>query len=342
MEETPDGQVAALSLERYAEVVAHLLHFKKAPPFEVLARLGVDARTFAAADRAWSRAMGDELSNQETALALRFAEALAPPRRRLEEARPTLESIAPLPPEHAAAPAPAAEPEPVAEPEPIAEPPVVEAPVPVPVPHVEVPTFALPTTAPERPLLPTALAAQPPSSETSTPTFKRPSALGGTALTLDVPRGPAMPFVATGSVAPAPAKATAEPAAQPPPAEAGPPAQKRAPAGLGGTALALDAPRGPALPFGAAAKAEQRPAPPPAASPPAALTIEQYASFCVELEIYADRPAEVLARYRLTAADRAALDEHYRQVFAQRPMESLTFQRACASYKAWLQAQAKR
>jgi hypothetical protein len=63
----------------------------------------------------------------------------------------------------------------------------------------------------------------------------RPSgSLGGTALALDVPRGPAMPF-ARSATAPAP--------------EANLPKIAPAPSKLAGTALALDVPRGPAMPF---------------------------------------------------------------------------------------------
>jgi hypothetical protein len=67
---------------------------------------------------------------------------------------------------------------------------------------------------------------------------RAPSPLAGTALALDVPRGPALPFV-EGAVS---TPLLAEPAARDEKAS-------RAGVNLGGTALALDVPRGPALPF---------------------------------------------------------------------------------------------
>jgi hypothetical protein len=67
---------------------------------------------------------------------------------------------------------------------------------------------------------------------------RAPSPLAGTALALDLPRGPALPFV-EGAV-------SIPPLADPVGREE---KSARASANLGGTALALDIPRGPALPF---------------------------------------------------------------------------------------------
>jgi hypothetical protein len=67
---------------------------------------------------------------------------------------------------------------------------------------------------------------------------RAPSPLAGTALALDVPRGPALPF-AEGAVS---ISLLAEPAAREE-------KSARPSVNLGGTALALDVPRGPALPF---------------------------------------------------------------------------------------------
>lgn len=76
----------------------------------------------------------------------------------------------------------------------------------------------------------------------------RAAALGGTSLVLDVPRGPALPFVE----------------ADEPPAVAMPPVQRppaRTPSSLGGTSLAVDVPRGPALPFAVAGEPVRAPSP---------------------------------------------------------------------------------
>jgi hypothetical protein len=153
--------------------------------------------------------------------------------------------------------------------------------------------------------------------------MKAPAALTGTSLTLDVPRSPAMPFTA--------------PAAPPPPppvAAPGLPAVTKAPAALTGTALTLDVPRGPAMPF----VATDRPVATAPAAPPPAFTLEQYASLGVELEMYGAHAGEVLARYHLTAADKAALDRHFQAAFAQHPDDWQAFQRARESYRAWLAA----
>lgn len=129
------------SLERYAEVLAHLLYFKEAKPSAVLERLGVDAGDWASADRTWSKAIGDELKREDTTLAQRLSDALTPPQRRLKETQPTLEMIGPLGPEGP----PATDPSPPPE-----APPVVEAPPePMPVPVVQVPTCALVANAPQ-------------------------------------------------------------------------------------------------------------------------------------------------------------------------------------------------
>lgn len=77
----------------------------------------------------------------------------------------------------------------------------------------------------------------------------------------------------------------------------------------------------------------------PAAQP---LTLERYASLCVELERYAAQQPGVLARCRLTASQKTALDEHFRKRFTEHPTDWLAFQRACATYRAWLDAQPKR
>ncbi|MFT3768967.1 MAG: hypothetical protein QM820_26300 [Minicystis sp.] len=81
-------------------------------------------------------------------------------------------------------------------------------------------------------------------AEVSEPASKKP--LAGTALALDLPAGPALPFV-EGEAPPEVAEAA--------PREEPSPAKK-----LGATALAVDVPRGPALPFAAPADAEVKPA----------------------------------------------------------------------------------
>jgi hypothetical protein len=138
-----------------------------------------------------------------------------------------------------------------------------------------------------------------------------PSALAGTSLTVDVPRGPALPFAR--GLAP---KEIAEGAPDEP---------KPRRSSLGETALAVDVPRGPALPFAARAYA-----------PP--LTLEQHASLAVELAAAPEKTAETLARYRLTPEARAELDAHYREKIAASAEARAAWERAYHSYHAWLAA----
>ena len=192
----------------------------------------------------------------------------------------------------------------------------------------------------------------------------KPVPLAGTSLALDVPRGPALPFVA-GEAPPAVAESS--------PASA---KEKRPGDALRGTSLAVDVPREPALPFDpppARAKPNKlaelsfglqvprellqpRPAPSPPkaeAAPPSALpkppppsvqatpwspelTLEQYASLCAELAMRPERAAEVLARYRQTAESRARLDQHYRARVEGSPEVRAAWERAYQAYYEWL------
>jgi hypothetical protein len=204
--------------------------------------------------------------------------------------------------------------------------------------------------------LPMHAPASDPSAQLAPPTPRAPRELAGTALALDIPRGPALPF----------AKDAA--------ASAGPPApvHREAPALPSGTSLSLDVPRDPVLPF-----AKEVPGPPaPAAEPvetrttPArrkrspleevslhleiprdlpppkgaaaarpyvpALTLEQHASLCVELALNAGGTAETLSRYRLTPEEKARVDEHYRAKTAASPEARALWDHAYWEYHAWL------
>ncbi|MDC3960019.1 hypothetical protein KEG38_39560 [Polyangium jinanense] len=160
------------------------------------------------------------------------------------------------------------------------------------------------------------------TSKASHPAVVRaPVELSGTALALDVPRGPALPFVET-----------QEPAAQPSPTSAIELSQSPR-AAISGTALALDVPRGTDMPFDDRKNSKElastqllleiprelvrRPLPSSAPAPPELppkLTLEEHAALTVELAMSPERSAEVLARYRITQADREALDRLYQAI----------------------------
>ncbi|WP_437731305.1 hypothetical protein [Sorangium sp. So ce1335] len=84
----------------------------------------------------------------------------------------------------------------------------------------------------------------------------------------------------------------------------------------------------PATPFEAAAK------PKPPAAPP--LSLEQYASFCVEAVLAPANLSQVLQRYGITVEQRAALDAHWQGKMASSPEIRAAWERACATYRQWL------
>jgi len=185
-------------------------------------------------------------------------------------------------------------------------------------------------------------------SEVATP---RGSQRAGTALALDIPRGPDLPFAK--GAAPAPELAASKPA------EA---KRARAPAELGGTALALDVPRGPDLPFARDAvpgvplrkhklaqlsfalnvprELVRPPAVPtspasPSSAPPL-LTLEQHASLSAELALTHDHAMEVIARYQLTLETKLLVDNHYRAKVAASAEVRASWDRAYRTYYEWL------
>lgn len=134
-------------------------------------------------------------------------------------------------------------------------------------------------------------------------------ALSGTSLALEVPRGPALPFAGNGD---SPRKNEL--------------AMAQAPPALAGTALALDVPRGPALPFvetkESPAPAQPNPSPPPTEAPRPALS---GTSLALDVPRGPDTPFEALAATKLdvpiprdlvrkivssSAAPKLSLEEH--------------------------------
>ncbi len=166
-----------------------------------------------------------------------------------------------------------------------------------------------------------------------------PQAPGETAPVLDVPRGADLPFLKP--------KRPAEPALTE--------EEQAAHACLSATSLTLQLPREllkaaasakrPAVPPAAertdSSRAPARAstaAPPPASSPVPPLTIEQYASLCVDLLAASDKTAEVLARYRLTPDAKRSLDAHYRERFAASPAAREAWESARRAYESWLRS----
>lgn len=79
-------------------------------------------------------------------------------------------------------------------------------------------------------------------------------------------------------------------------------------------------------------------APPPGARSGAlpALTVEQYASLCVDVELSPHEVAEALQRYGVTLDGKRALDEAWNRLFNEQPARRGAFEHAKITYRAWL------
>lgn len=272
------GAREGITLERYAEIRAHLRHREGEGESRVLSSLGVDRPRWGAANAAWMKAL-DEDADGPGELVVEFATAFAEARRRLKDDVPaTLEAPAGL--------------QPIA-PQPAFSPPIASIPIAPPItpPPIAPPRIALPPIAPADP--------DPvdPNAETG-------------AIRVDVRKLPTLPF-APGAAPPVISQA-AEPRAD---AAVAMPKVNRAPAKLTGTAN-VD-PRAIAaavMPFdkGKPPTAPATPVPLPARPAPdahlaagavPALTLEQYASLTAELTVSPERAAEIRARYQVGAED---------------------------------------
>jgi len=88
-----------IDFARYAEVMAHLARFPTDKIHEVIARLGLRRRDWDAAATKWTAARDAELARGKTDFSDHFASIFTRTRTRLERARPSLESLGPLPAE---------------------------------------------------------------------------------------------------------------------------------------------------------------------------------------------------------------------------------------------------
>jgi hypothetical protein len=85
-----------------------------------------------------------------------------------------------------------------------------------------------------------------------------------------------------------------------------------------------------------------RPAEPGSASYPAGLSLEQYASLCVELAVEPAKAAETLLRYRLDAEQKRALDDHWQRRIHAEPGARARFDQAYTAYQQWYVASRQR
>ena len=73
-----------------------------------------------------------------------------------------------------------------------------------------------------------------------------------------------------------------------------------------------------------------------AASPPAGLTLEQYASLCAELAFDPAKSDETLARYRVSAASKTELDQYWGARLAAEPALQTKWREAYQIYFGFL------
>ena len=64
-------------------------------------------------------------------------------------------------------------------------------------------------------------------------------------------------------------------------------------------------------------------------------SVERYASLSVDLERAPWQAAETLARYRITAEQKAKLDDHWRPRMSDTETRA-RWDEACKAYRAWL------
>jgi hypothetical protein len=286
-----------IDFARYAEICAHLRHFPADTGDEVLSRLGLRRRAWDAAASRWTAARDREIEEGRVDLTERFGRLVADARERLETTRPRLVSLGPLlPPEEEPAPPP-----PPAEPAPA--PPEVQRSSAQRVPPPEL-----------RPDLPSFLAATP-----AAPPPPAPAQLAGT-----LPLGASLPLPELPFQQGTPAQALAS-ALSHARAEQGPSEPPRA--AMGETVgVSTVGPAAASLPFTAP--------PLPAGCPE--LTLPQYASLRVELQLSPEQETAILGRYRATPGARSALDAHWRRRFEADPLSRMEFARAYAAYLGWL------
>jgi hypothetical protein len=359
------ADVRSMSVERYAEVLAHLLYFPAERRAEVLARLGVEEGVWDAERAGWQAAIQRDVKRGELSQTVAFGGRFAATKKDLEQRRPDLPSIGeivekaeapPCPPPAEAPPPPEA-----------AAPPEPPAPAPPPPPAWSPPAEVLQPTYPSPenvgaaasgtldlravlaagPALPFARTKAPPSTalenavahaeEAQGPPPVHQAAGGTLDLRAVLAAGPPLPFSGRNEGA-SPSK--------PPPVEVPKPSLAEAVGETSDLRAVLAA--GPLLPFVKAGAAAPRAAeeaaiqPTPASSSSPELTIQQYASLCVELGLRREAFTETLARYHLSPASKAALDTTWQRRFAADPSARPAFDKACAEYQAWLLQQQQR
>lgn len=350
--ETREG----ITLDRYAEVMAHVRHFPRSNAAEVILRLGLTEPQWEAATLAWTDALAEESAREEEALSRRFGAVFVETKARLKRDQPALRSLGGLPGELASdAPAGAGKGG-------TSMPPAVVV-VPGIVPQPDLPSFMIAAPSPGLVRDPSSEAiaagqaaqvpaAAPPADPLSlVPVGMRgfTSLQGTQAASPDAGKKPALPFAAPAPGASPPAVERDTSAAK----SAGR-SEKAAPVGgetedISAVVASLRS-KGAVLPFPIPAQAAPAPTPASAGqssperhsagamgSSTPGLSLEQYASVCVELSLHPAKAEETLRRYRLTEDQRAKLDAYWQARIASDPGVAAAWNHACAVYRDWVQ-----
>jgi hypothetical protein len=158
--------------------------------------------------------------------------------------------------------------------------------------------------------------------------------LRATELGSEAPQAPALPFDprATPRIA-----ATSDSFEQRPQYGAPIPEGMRGFSDVRETQLTANLPGRPALPFDASRPAMFVPVDAPITpGNPAELTLEQYASLCVELALSPATRPEILVRYWMNDEAYRRVEANWQRRMAADPMVWMAWDRACAAYRAWL------
>lgn len=289
---------ATMDITRCAEVAAHLAHFPPANHAEVVARFGLRWRDWEAAAAYWAKVRDAELAAGKTQLSSRFVHAFVTTAERLKERQASMESIGPLPFSFRLEATPQAGPEPG---DALASAPVVEATqVLAGARDLDAPSFRDSGAAPEQ----------------SAPLSAMPRSVARYLAETAAVSGPVapmkLPFV---QVPGTPDQALSRAMAH---ADAVQGPRSRQPASSGGTVAVSEPAAGLS--------------PPPGVRD---LTVEQYTSLRVELQLLPGHDTGILARYGVRPDDKEALFGYWRKRFEADPPLRMMFARGYAQYLAW-------
>lgn len=301
----PDADVAlrrAVRLDRYAEILAAVVHFGTDRTEEVVARFGLSLDRWRAVDQAWRDELALGMKRQQRETALRFSSTFHAARQRLAQRQPLLATIG-----DAAAEAPVTAPAP--------EPPKR---------RVELPSFMLAQAAPAPP-------PAPPPPPVASPARPLDATTTWGAMPLPAAAAP-LPFVEG-----APADSALHAAVEHAGAVQGPNLAK--PVALGATMPLGQVLVGPTLPFGGTPAGSP---PGTSSPRVPELTLEQRASLDVDLKAQPERKPQILQRYGLTPEQYERVSAAWEARLAQDPKLRADWNNAVTQYRVWLAGNPRR